>query len=399
MKRYGLQPCWLRKEPAIIGQAMLSSLLIPLRLRGVTLANRFVMAPMSRYFSPGGVPTRDVASYYRRRAESGLGLIFTEGTAVAHPVAVDNPGSPRLHGEDALTGWRGVVDAVHAAGCPIWPQLWHQGPMFNVEFSGQGDFTALRPSGIWGPSDGVISLRPEVREASLADTAPMSDEDIADAIESYAVAARNAAQLGFDGIAIHGAHGYLIDSFLWHYTNRRSDRWGGTHAGRAAFGAAVVRAIRNAIGDEMPIALRISQFKMQDYQARLAETPDELAELLGPLADAGVDLFDCSQRFFDTPLFEGSQLNLAGWVKKLTGVASMTVGGVGLGKSGGKAAHIDPTQQTTNNLPQLVERFERGEFDLVAVGRSVLNDPDWFRRAIAGEPFLPFDQANLRRLT
>ena len=265
---------------------------------------------MSRYFSPGGVPTRDVASYYRRRAESGLGLIFTEGTAVAHPVAVDNPGSPRLHGEDALTGWRGVVDAVHAAGCPIWPQLWHQGPMFNVEFSGQGDFTALRPSGIWGPSDGVISLRPEVREASLADTAPMSDEDIADAIESYAVAARNAAQLGFDGIAIHGAHGYLIDSFLWHYTNRRSDRWGGTHAGRAAFGAAVVRAIRGAIGDEMPIALRISQFKMQDYQARLAETPDELAELLGPLADAGVDLFDCSQRFFDTPLFEGSQLNL-----------------------------------------------------------------------------------------
>lgn len=399
MKREGLPSCSLRTEASIIGRAMLQSLLTPLRLRGVTLANRFVMAPMSRYFSPGGVPTEDVAAYYRRRAESGLGLIVTEGTAVAHPVAVDNPGSPRLHGDDALAGWRGVVDAVHAAARPIWPQLWHQGPMFNVEFSGQRDLTALRPSGVWGPSDGVISLRPQVREASLAKTAPMSDEDIADAIESYAVAARNAAQLGFDGIAIHGAHGYLIDSFLWHYTNRRSDQWGGTHAGRAEFGAAVVRAIRSAIGGEMPIALRISQFKMQDYQARLAETPEDLGELLGPLADAGVDLFDCSQRFFDTPLFDGSPLNLAGWVKKLTGVASMTVGGVGLGKSNGRAAHIDPTQQTINNLPRLVERFERGEFDLVAVGRSVLNDPDWFRRAMAGETFLPFDQANLQRLT
>ena len=161
----------------------------------------------------------------------------------------------------------------------------------------------------------------------------------------------------------------------------------------------MVRAIRTEIGEDRPIVLRFSQFKMQNYQALLADTPDALGALLGPLADAGVDLFDASQRYFDTPTFDGSSLNLAGWAKQLTGKASMTVGGVALDKARGNARHIDDSQQSVNNLPLLVERFERGEFDLVAVGRAILNDPAWFTKAVAGEPFLPFDPASLERLT
>jgi len=153
------------------------------------------------------------------------------------------------------------------------------------------------------------------------------------------------------------------------------------------------------IGDDMPIVLRFSPFKMQDYRARLAENPDELAQLLAPLADAGVDMFDGSQRYFDTPIFDGSPLNLAGWAKKLTGKASMTVGGVGLGRTSGSAKHIDDSQKSTDNLLQLVARFEKGEFDMVAVGRSLLNDPAWLEKAIAGAEFSPFDRANLDRLT
>jgi 2,4-dienoyl-CoA reductase-like NADH-dependent reductase (Old Yellow Enzyme family) len=227
----------------------------------------------------------------------------------------------------------------------------------------------------------------------------MTDSDIQEVVNAYAVAARNAVLLGADGIAIHGAHGYLIDTFLWDYTNRRTDEWGGIGGARANFGCAVVRAIRREIGEELPIILRFSQFKMQDYRARLADTPDSLGELIGPLADAGVDLFDASQRYFDTPLFQGSPLNLAGWAKKLTGKASMTVGGIALSKAQGKAQHIDASQQAVNNLPLLLERFERGEFDLVAVGRMVLNDPDWFAKARDGADLVPFDAANLERLT
>ncbi|MBO9376160.1 12-oxophytodienoate reductase [Sphingomonas histidinilytica] len=374
-------------------------LLRPFALRGLDLPNRVVMAPMTRYRSPAGVPTGEVASYYARRAATGLGLILTEGVALPHYAAADHPDIPRIDGVEVLQGWRKVIDAVHAAGGRIVPQLWHQGPMWNVEYAGTGTGNPMRPSGIWGPADGVISFRPEGREASLAPVPPMTDSDIADVIAAYALAARNAVALGTDGIAIHGAHGYLIDTFLWDYTNRRDDRWGGDPMRRAAFGAEVVRAIRAEIGEARPIVLRFSQFKMQNYQALLADTPDALGALLGPLADAGVDLFDASQRYFDTPTFEGSSLNLAGWAKKLTGKASMTVGGVALDKARGNAKHIDDSQQSVNNLPLLVERFERGEFDLVAVGRAILNDPAWFTKAVAGEPFLPFDPASLERLT
>ena len=374
--------------------SLIDPLLRPLTLRGLTLPNRVVMAPMTRYRSPLGVPTEEVASYYGRRAATGLGAILTEGVALPHYAAVDHPDIPRIDGVEVLAGWRRVVEAVHDGGGRIIPQLWHQGPMWNVEYVGTGTGNPMRPSGLWGPPDGVISFREEGRVESLSPVPPMSESDIADVIAAYRRAARNAVALGVDGIAIHGAHGYLIDSFLWDYTNRREDQWGE----RAAFGVAVVKAIRAEIGEDMPIVLRFSQFKMQDYRAVLADTPDGLGALLGPLADAGVDLFDASQRYFDTPTFEGSPLNLAGWARKLTGKASMTVGGVALDKARGKAQHIDASQQSVNNLPLLIERFEKGEFDLVGVGRALLNDPDWFGKAKRDEPFLPFDPANLERL-
>jgi 2,4-dienoyl-CoA reductase-like NADH-dependent reductase (Old Yellow Enzyme family) len=359
------------------------------------------MAPMTRCFSPEGVPGPDVAAYYGRRAEGGVGLIFTEGVEIPHAAAVDYPDAPHMHGDAALAGWQRVVEAVHAQDTKIFPQLWHQGVMWNVEYGKLENPVqqAMRPSGVWGPADGTISIPEEARARSLVETRPMTEEEIQDIIAAYAQAAANAKSIGMDGIAIHGAHGYLIDNFLWAYTNRRTDSWGGSRRGRARFGAEVVKAIRNAVGEEMPIALRFSQFKMQDYRARLAETPDELGELLGPLADAGVDLFDASQRYFDTPIFPGSELNLAGWAKKLTGKAAMTVGGIGLDKAKGPAKHIDDSQASTNNLPRVIERFERGEFDLICVGRSLLNDPNWLRKAQAGEAFLPFDPENLTRLT
>ena len=376
----------------------IAPLLEPLDVAGCRLPNRIVMAPMSRYFCPGGVPTDEVAAYYARRAASGLGLIVTEGTGIPHPKSVDHPGVPHMHGEAALAGWKCVIEAVHRAGGRLWPQLWHQGPMWNVEH-GTGAEPGLRPSGLWGPDDGIISIDAGARTRALPETIAMTDEEIQDVVDAYGAAAGHAAAIGADGIAIHGAHGYLIDTFFWGLTNRRTDRWGGDERGRAEFGCAVVRAIRAAVGPGLPIALRFSQFKLQDYRARIADTPGSLERLLGPLADAGVDLFDASQRYFDTPLFEGSDLNLAGWAKKLTGRLSMTVGGVGLGKAQGQARHIDDSQATVDNLAKVVARFARGEFDLVGVGRSILNDPCWFAKARRGDPFAPFDRASLERLT
>src|SRR5437868_4464804 len=92
------------------------ALFTPFTINDLTLANRIVMAPMTRAFSPGGVPGDDVAAYYRRRAEHGVGLIVTEGTVIDHPASSGNPKVPRFHGEDALSGWRRVLAAVHGAG-------------------------------------------------------------------------------------------------------------------------------------------------------------------------------------------------------------------------------------------------------------------------------------------
>jgi 2,4-dienoyl-CoA reductase-like NADH-dependent reductase (Old Yellow Enzyme family) len=372
-------------------------LMAPLTVRGLTLANRIVMAPMTREKAVGRVPGDDMVGYYRRRAENHVGLIITEGVGVDDRAAIDMPQVPVMHGEAALAGWRKVIDAVHNAGGKIFPQLWHQGAMRDALRSLDPEIGPRRPSGVLGPI-GKVSLEPDVVERLRPDTAPMSESDIADVIAAFARSAGNAARIGVDGIALHGGHGYLIDNFLWGGTNRRTDRWGGDRRQRATFAVELVRAIRRAIGDDLPIILRFSQFKMQDYNARLADTPDELGDILGPIADAGVDIFDGSQRYFDTPIFEDSPLNLGGWAKKLTGKIGMCVGGVGLDQ-GKRDHHIDSGSDAADNLGKLIARFERGEFDLVGVGRSLLNDPAWLTKALRAEPFLPFDSANLQRLT
>lgn len=380
------------------------SLFQPLDLRGAHLRNRIVMSPMTRGFSPEGVPGEDVAGYYRRRAEGETGLIITEGVGIDHPSALGEAGLaedaiPVLHGQAALAGWRRVVEQVHAAGGTIFPQLWHMGVMKEAGTGPNPDAEPMRPSGVWGPSGRTTSIDPGYMVRVAAPTRPMREEEIADVIAAYARSAANAKAVGFDGIALHGAHGYLIDTFLWEETNLRTDRWGGDRRQRTRFGCEVVKAVRAAIGETMPISLRFSQWKQQDFKARLAHTPDELAQVLEPLAEAGVDLFEASTRYFGRAEFpdSGEPLNLAGWARKLTGKAAMTVGGVGIDK--GYYDTMAGAAATAASLDTLVERFERGEFDLVGVGRALLHDPHWTRKARLGEGFSPFSNDSLKILT
>ncbi len=245
---------------------------------------------------------------------------------------------------------------------------------------------------------GNHSLTQDYIDTVIAPTRPMTEEEIADVIAAFARAAKNAIGVGFDGIALHGGHGYLIDSFFWHETNKRTDRYGGGLKQRAEFGAELVRAIRREIGPDKPIMFRFSQHKQQDYLARLGQTPDELGVILNALTDAGVDILDASIRVVDTPAFEGSDLNLAGWAKKLTGKLTSTVGGIGLST---RLEEMFAGNETTaiDNLDRVVQRFENGEFDLVLVGRSMLGDASWTNRVKAGQPFAPFDRAALGKLT
>jgi 2,4-dienoyl-CoA reductase-like NADH-dependent reductase (Old Yellow Enzyme family) len=376
----------------------------PLGLRGLTLRNRIVMSPMTRGFSPGGIPGDDVAAYYRRRAAGETGLIITEGVGIDHPAALGEAGLgengvPHMHGEAALAGWRRVVAQVHAAGGVIFPQLWHMGVMREQGTGPCPDAPSVRPSGLWGPAGGMSSLDPGYIARVSLPTSAMTDAQIADTIAAYARSASNAKAVGFDGIAIHGGHGYLIDTFFWSDTNQRTDRWGGDRRQRARFGVEVVKAIRAVIGEDMPISFRFSQWKQQDFKARLAETPDELSEILLPLAEAGVDLFEGSTRYFGRAEFpdSGLDLNLAGWAKKLTGKAAMTVGGVGINK--GYYDTMGGAKSSVANLDALLERFNRGEFDLVGVGRSLLHDSQWTHKIRVGGQLTEFSNDSLKVLT
>ncbi|MET8795928.1 12-oxophytodienoate reductase [Nocardia sp. NPDC004568] len=362
----------------------------PLTVRSLELPNRIVMSAMTRSASPGGVPGPDVAGYYRRRAAGGTGLLVTEGVAIDHPAAVDNPRVPRMHGEDVLAGWRTVLDEVHGAGGRIVPQLWHVGPLWGAMSAVDPAIRPMRPSGRWG-TPGVTSYSGEYIARAARPVAPMTEQDIADIRAAYVRAAVAAAELGFDGIALHGGHGYLLDSFLWHDTNTREDRWGGDAVARSRFPAEVVRDIRAAVGDALPIFFRFSQHKQQDYRARIAGTPDELQAILGPLADAGVDVFDASIRRFDAPAFEGSDLSLAGWAKKLTGAYAMAVGSVGLGKSL-RDSRAEGAAEVVDNIGEVARRLEAGEFDLIAIGRLHLADPALATTLRTGAPLTPFDR-------
>ena len=232
----------------------------------------------------------------------------------------------------------------------------------------------------------------------------MTDADIAAVITAFADAAESAQRLGFDGVEIHGGHGSLIDQFFWDRTNLRTDGYGGSLRQRTRFGVEVIAACRRRVGPGFPIFMRISQFKMMDYTAQLARTPEELADLVEPLADAGVDLFDCSQRRFAQPVFPGSGLNLAGWVKKLTGRATMTCGGIGLGDAaatfGDAGVYSATAAASTEHLDRLCAMLDKGEVDLVAVARAVLGDPAWAAKIRDGRAreVVPFSDAAFQTL-
>ncbi|NUU76621.1 NADH:flavin oxidoreductase [Paenibacillus xylanilyticus] len=363
-----------------------SALFTPFTSDKLTLSNRIVMAPMTRGFSPEGVPGPEVAEYYRRRAAGGVGLIITEGTGINHPSSVSGESIPLFYGDESLQGWSNVVQAVHEAGGKIMPQLWHVGTARCTGDLPHAEAEPVRPSG--------ISMAGEENKE------PLTEEGIKGLVQAFAQAAADAKRIGFDGIELHGAHGYLIDQFFWEHTNRRTDKYGGDLVDRTRFAVEVIEACREAVGPDFPIVLRFSQWKMGNYDARLVETPEQLEQFLAPLTAAGVDIFHCSTRRFWLPEFEGSELNLAGWTQKLSGKPAISVGSVGL-----EAEFVDRSTENQGtgdaHLDQLNSMLENNEFDLIALGRVLLSDPEWPEKVREGRQaeIIPFTTEVLKTLS
>ena len=284
-----------------------SPLLEPADVAGLHLRNRLVMAPMTRQFSPGGIPGEDVAAYYRR-ARSSLGLLITEGTYVDHRSAGTSDRVPRFFGAEALAGWREVAGAVHAEGGAIFPQLWHLGA------AAQGRQRRRFPTPRWSaPRASTPRARPSASRPARGRSRTIA--------ASFARAAADARAAGFDGVELHGAHGYLLDQFHWPATNRRDRR---VRRRRRRPGPVQRRGRRGRPGRGRPgLPGRVPLLAVEGRPLRRPDRADpaELAAFLTPLADAGVSLFHVSTRRYWQPAFEGSDRTLAGWTRHLSGLA------------------------------------------------------------------------------
>ncbi|MFD3939127.1 alkene reductase [Streptomyces sp. NPDC058611] len=334
----------------------------PYHLAGTRLANRIVMAPMtrSRAYGPGQSATDLMATYYGQRA--GAGLIVTEGT---QPSAVGQgyPNTPGIHSEEQIEAWKKVTGAVHERGGVIFLQLMHTGRVGHPSLMG---LTPVGPSAVKAAGQVYTNEGPQ----DFVTPHALTEAEIAQTIADYATAARNAIEAGFDGVELHGANGYLIHQFLAPNSNTRTDAWGGSRDRRIRFAVETAKAVAEAIGPER-VGFRmspgnpfndISEADQDDVELTYAA----LVEALAPLNLAYLH-----------------QMEAAG-ARGLT---------VRLRRQWPGTFILNPFTGTDPTGPEELGLIEDGTADLIAHGALFLANPDLPERLERGGPFNTPDRA------
>ena len=333
----------------------------PFTLGSLTLKNRVVMAPMSSSLGgEDGRVTADQIAFYQERARGGFGLIVVEFTSVDPATGRTEAHQLSLESDRQLDGHYRLMDALHSSGTKAFLQLQHGGRFAIAKYLKDG--IVRGPSRVYSRRDATKLVVEEMGEALIQHL-----------VEAFAAAAGRAARAGYDGVELHGAHGYLLSQFLSPISNHRDDAWGGDAERRMAFPLAVVRAVRAAIGD-LPFCYRISADEFVPGGLSI----DDNAEICRHLVAAGVDILHASTgrgpQAFDKVMEpmsapEGWRLPYARRLREATGVPVIGVGQI--------------------RLPETAERaVADGDCDLVALGRPSLTDPYWPAKAAAGTPEL-----------
>jgi len=343
-------------------------LLEPAQLNQLRLRNRAVLAPMTRVSAePEGQPNELMRDYYQAFAEGGFGLLITEGTYTDIAYSQGYLNQPGLATEAQRDSWKPIVSAVHQAGAAIIAQLMHGGAQTqgNIHHARHVAPSAVQPAG--------MQLTFYSGEGPYATPAEMSEEEIREAIDGFAQAARHARDAGFDGVELHGANGYLIHEFMTAEFNQRSDRWGGDYKERLAFPLAVIDAVRASVGEDFVVGMRLSQGMVTDSRLKWEGGVEEAKVRLSTLADAGLDYLHITEYDVGAPAFaEGPTLSA---IAK----ASVSIPVIGNGNV------------TTGEQAQKL--LDDGELDLVAIGKAALANHDWPLRVRDGDEMTEFDYA------
>jgi 2,4-dienoyl-CoA reductase-like NADH-dependent reductase (Old Yellow Enzyme family) len=316
---------------------------------------------MTRSFADDqtGVVGPDVVEYYRKRAADGIGLIITEGI---------NPslrgkgtfGVPGLYTREQIEAWKKVTEAVHQEGGKIIAQLWHIGRLTHHELT--GGYAPQSPSST--KADGLVHrLR---KPYDIAEE--MSHANIQKVIDKHAQAAHNALLAGFDGVEVHGAHGYLIDQFNSDVTNKRTDRYGGTQAQRLTFMKELLTAVVKEVGPERTI-IRFSEHKDDIPQFKWEDSEKAIKLFIDLFKEIGLHILHPSTNHFTEIMSSGKtfhQLVRKYWDGIIIGVGNLDI-----------------------NVAS--EAISKGTIDIAAFGRPLLANPDFVQRVKHGKEIIPYD--------
>jgi 2,4-dienoyl-CoA reductase-like NADH-dependent reductase (Old Yellow Enzyme family) len=343
-------------------------LFTPTRLGRLELPNRMVVAPMTRISATAeGLATATMATYYRNFATGGFGLVITEGIYTDSGNSQGYRGQPGLADRGQADAWRAAVDSVHACGGHIVAQLMHAGALSqgNRYRSHTVAPSAIQPKG--------LQLAMYHGNGPFAVPVAMSDGDIENAVAGFAAAARLARDAGFDGVEIHGANGYLLDQFLTDYTNRRLDGYGGDVASRVQLTLDVIRAVREAVGPDFLVGVRISQAKVNDFEYKWPGGELDAERVFATLAGATADYVHTTEFEAWRPAFGSDGPSFAALAKTYGRLPVISNGSL-----------HDPRRAAA--------LLECGSADLVSLGRGALANPDWVIRLRTGRPLSSFDQ-------
>ncbi len=346
-------------------------LFAPLALRSVELPNRIVLSPLCMYVAKDGLPNAFHFSHLTAFARGRVGLVFTEATAVA-PEGRISHGCCGLWNDAQVEAYRPIVEAITALGAVPAIQLAHAGRKASVREPWRGSAPLDASDVAIGQAPWpVVGPSAEAVGPNWPTPAAMTEQDIRAMVDNFAAAAARAARAGFRVLEIHGAHGYLIHSFLSPIANTRNDGYGGDLAGRMRFALEVTEAVRAAWPQDLPLFMRISAVDGRPG----GWTIEDSVALAREVKKRGVDVVDCSSggiagapsfrvRDDGQPLKSGGerppgfQVPYADRVRRDAGIATMAVGVITTG-------------------PQAEEILQSGRADLIAIGRELMYDPFW----------------------
>ncbi len=290
----------------------------PFKLNSFTLKNRIGVAPMTRMSSPGdSIPRQDVLDFLVRRAENDAAIVYTEAIVTDYESAQGYPGQARLITQRQIEAWKPVVEAIRKEGAVSIMQMFHCGRMAWPEINPAN--RVLAPS----------AISPQQKNPLTGEPYPVPDEmstfDIQHVITGFVETARGAVEAGFDGIEVHGAHGYLINNFLSSYSNRRTDEYGGPVENRYRFAHEIIQAVRQVVPPDRLLTFRISNWGVADMEVSLFEDRSEWQQIIKMLSKEPIDAISVSTYDYSAKAF-GTDQTMAQITREATDLPLMICG-------------------------------------------------------------------------